>query len=96
MPHQISMTKFVVGKYNFDMGEKYTGICGALVTDNIDFVPKNMPSYNITRSEISIHGYFSGYVDGSNLWDFSLSIDNEKLCAISDNAKIFEYEKSRE
>ena len=96
MPHQISMTKFIVGKYNFDMGEKYIGICGALVTDNTDFVPKNTTSNNIARNEMSIHGYFSGHMDGPNLWDFSLSVDNEKLCAILDSAEIFEYEKSGE
>jgi len=96
MPHQISLTKFVVGKYNFNMEEKYTGICGALVTDSTDFAPDNMSQDNMSSNEVSIHGYFSGYMDGPNLWDFSLSVDNEKLCAISDDAQIFEYEKSEE
>ena len=96
MLHQISLTKFVVGKYNFDMGEKYTGICGAIVTDSTDFAPDNTSSDNTPSNEISIHGYFSGYIDGPNLWDFSLSVNNEKLCAISDGAEIFEYEKSGE
>ena len=95
MQHQISLTKFVVGKYNFNMGEKYTGICGAIVTDSVDFAPDDTSRDN-TSNEISIHGYFSGYMDGPNLWDFSLSVDNEKLCAIPDDAKIFQYKKSGE
>ena len=93
MPHQISMTKFVVGKYNFDIEEKYSGICGAIVTNDNDFPQNSVPNDSVSFNGILIHSYFSGYVDGSNLWDFSLSVDNEKLCAISDDAKIFEYEK---
>ena len=88
MPHEITLNKFVVGKYNFDMGENYTGICGAVVTDPADFTPDDIP-----KGGVSIHGYFSGYMDGPRLWDFSLSVDSEKLCAIPVNATIFEYEK---
>lgn len=91
IPHEISLNKFVVGKYNFDMGENYTGICGALITDYTDFSPDDKPS-----NGVSIHGYFSGYMDGPRLWDFSTSVDNENLCAISDDAKIFEFQKSEE
>ena len=91
MPHQIPLNKFVVGKYNFDMGEKYAGICGAIVTESTDFTPDDMP-----RDGISIYTYFSGYMNGPRLWDFSLSVDNENLCAISDDAKIFEYQKKSE
>jgi hypothetical protein len=86
---------------NFDMREKYAGICGAMVTDSADFAPDNTSHDNTSHDntdgdEISIHGHFSGYMDGPKLWDFSLSVDNEKLCAISDDAKIFQYEKSGE
>ena len=85
MPHQIPLTKFVVGKYNFNIGDKYTEICGAIITES-------KTNKEIT-GEIPIYKYFSGYMEGPNLWDFSLSVDSEKLCAISKNPAIFEYER---
>ncbi len=87
IPHQIPLDKFVVGKYNFDLGDKYTEICGAIVSEEYD-------ENDIVREGISVYSYFSGAMEGPSLWDFSLSVDNEDLCAISDDAKIFEYEKS--
>ena len=89
----MSLTKFVVGKYNFDMGEKHTDICGAMVTDSADFAPDNTSRDNTDGDEVLIHVYFSGYMDGVNLWDFSLLVDNKKLCAIPGDAKILQYEK---
>ena len=88
MPHQIPLKKFVVGKYNFDLGEKYTEICGAIISES--------DSGDMIRDKVSVYSYFSGAIDGPRLWDFALSVDNEKLCAISDDAEIFEYEKSGE
>ena len=83
--HEIPFNQFVVGKYNFDLGEKYTEICGAIITES-------KTNKEIT-GEIPIYKYFSGYMEGPNLWDFSLSVDSEKLCAISKNPAIFEYER---
>jgi len=86
IPHQIPLSKFVVGKFNFNLGDKYTEICGAIVSES--------DGNDIVRDGVSIYSYFSGAIEGPSLWDFSLSVDNEDLCAISDDAKIFEYEKS--
>ena len=75
MPDENPLTKFVVGKYNLDLGDKYTGICGAMVGKFND--------------EITIYSYFSAFMEGHNLWGFSHSVDSQKLCAISENATIF-------
>ena len=64
-----------------------------MVTNSADFTPDNTPRDNTDSDEVLIHGYFSGYMDGPNLWDFSLPVCNEKLCEIPDDAKIFQYEK---
>lgn len=88
MPHQIPVTKFVVGKYNLDLGEQYTEICGILLTKG-DREERFDEDY-------SVYKYFSTAKEGYNLWDFSLSVGSEKLCAIHDDATIFEYDKPRE
>lgn len=88
IPHEIPVTKFVVGKYNLDLGERYDEICGILLTED----------YREERfsEEYYAYKYFSAAKEGHSLWDFSLGVDSEKLCAIHDDAKIFEYEKSGE
>lgn len=86
MPHLIPLKKFVVGKYNFNLGDQYTEICGAIISES--------DSENIIRDGVSVYTYFSSAMEGPNLWDFSLSVGSEKLCAIPADATIFEYEKS--
>ncbi len=86
IPHQIPVTKFVVGKYNLDLGEKYDEICGILLTRG-----DREEKFN---EEYSVYKYFSAAKEGMRLWDFSLSIGSENLCAVLDDATIFEYEKS--
>ena len=86
IPHQIPVTKFVVGKYNLDLGEQYDEICGILLTKG-DFEERFNEDYTVYK-------YFSAAKEGNKVWDFSLSVDSKKLCAISDEAQIFEYEKS--
>jgi hypothetical protein len=88
IPHQIPVTKFVVGKYNLDLGEQYNEICGILLTKG-----EGEGRFN---KDYSVYKYFSAAKEGYNVWDFSLSVGNEKLCAISTDAMIFEYEKSDE
>ena len=85
IPHEIPYNQFVVGKYNFDLDEKYTEICGAIITETQS--DKNIDD------KISIYKYFSTAMEDTKLWDFSLSVDSEKLCAISEEPTIFEYEK---
>ena len=86
IPHEILVTKFVVGKYHLDLGERYDEICGILLTEN-----DREEKFNV---DYSTYAYFSTAKEGQSLWDFSLSVGSEKLCAIRDDAKIFEYEKS--
>ena len=85
IPHQIPVTKFVVGRYNLDLGEQYDEICGILLTRG-DFEDRFNEDY-------SVYKYFSAAKEENKLWDFSLSVGNKKLCAIPDDAQIFEYEK---
>ena len=87
IPHQIPVTKFVVGKYNLDLVGQYDEICGILLTEG-DFEER----FNV---DYAVYTYFSAAKEGNKVWDFSLSVDSKKLCAISDNAQIFEYEKLR-
>ena len=86
IPHLLPLNKFVVGKYNLNLGDQYTEICGAIITES--------DSDDVIRDDVSVYSYFSGAMDGPNLWDFSLGVNGENLCAISTDAKIFEYEKS--
>jgi hypothetical protein len=85
IPHQIPVTKFVVGKYNLDLGEQYHEICGILLTKG-----DREDRFN---EDYSVYKYFSAAKEGYNVWDFSLSVGSEKLCAIPADATIFEYEK---
>ena len=85
IPHQIPVTKFVVGKYNLDLGEQYNEFCGILLTKN-----EGEDRFN---ENYSVYKYFSAAKKGFNVWDFSLSVGSEKLCAIPSDATIFEYVK---
>lgn len=88
IPHQIPVTKFVVGKYNLDLGEQYNEICGILLTKG-----DREDRFN---EDYSVYKYFSAVKEGYSLWDFSISVGSEKLCAIPTDATIFEYKKSEE